>query len=196
MGCWLLVVGCGLLKPYAQPETGRLPKIRVCPEGVGAWLAGDLLRSSSKPCECDPPDTPGRLVCCRSPADRRQAGLLRPPARIKSGKGITWSTHQPLADCWLLAVNCWLLAAGCGLLKPYAQPETGKLPKIRFCPEGVGAWLAGDLLRSSSKPCERDPPDTPRSPGFAAGPRQIVGKPDSYGLRPESTRGECHNSMR
>jgi len=26
--------------------------------------------------------------------------------------------------------------------------------------------------------------------GFAAGPRQIVGKPDSYGLRPEADRGQ------
>ncbi|HXR00667.1 MAG TPA: hypothetical protein VN798_09775, partial [Pseudomonas sp.] len=31
----------------------------------------------------------------------------------------------------------------------------------RFCPEGVGVWLADDLARSVSKPCERYTPDSP-----------------------------------
>ena len=132
-----------------------------------------LFAAAVNPANAIPLTHPRRRVCCRSPADRRQAGLLRPPARIKNGK-----RHHPVSASTL--TDCGLLAA-----KSCAQPQMGKPPKTRFCPEGVGAWLAGDLLRSSSKPCERNPPDAPVA-GFAAGPRQIVGKPDSYGLRPES----------
>jgi len=57
--------------------------------------------------------------------------------------------------------------------------------------EGVGALLAGDRSGVASVPSS---PQTKRRritccaerAGFAAGARQIVGKPDSYGLRPES----------
>jgi|GEM_PF-4631621 len=34
------------------PQSPESATIRFCPEGVGAWLAGDLARSGSKPCRC------------------------------------------------------------------------------------------------------------------------------------------------
>ena len=36
------------------------------------------------------------------------------------------------------------------------------LPPIRFCPKGVGVWLADDLARSGSKSGTRGVPDAPR----------------------------------
>ena len=63
--------------------------------------------------------------CCRFPADRQQAGLLRPAARIKSDAR-RWNDQF-----------C-------------SRPENP--PRSRFCPEGVGVRLADDGLRSGPKP--------------------------------------------
>jgi hypothetical protein len=51
---------------------------------------------------------------------------------------------------------------------------------------GVGALLAGDLLRSGSKPVHAVYPMKPRSCCFGAAAQPIVGKPDSYALRAEA----------
>jgi len=65
------------------------------------------------------------------------------------------------------------------------RPESEATSRPRFCPEGVGALLAGDRPGTG-----RDSGDWVnliyRIQPFAAASRQIVGKPDSYGLRPES----------
>jgi hypothetical protein len=58
-------------------------------------------------------------------------------------------------------------------------------PPYRFCPQGVGALLAGDGLGTSPKPVGAVHLKN-RMLRFAAGSRQIVSKLDSYGLRPES----------
>ncbi|NBB10642.1 hypothetical protein [Pseudomonas sp. SLFW] len=36
--------------------------------------------------------------------------------------------------------------------------------------------MSRDLLRSNSNPGSRDSPETPQSPDFTAGPRQIAGQ--------------------
>src|ERR1700712_2752123 len=63
--------------------------------------------------------------------------------------------------------------------------------QTRVCPEGVGARLAGDLARSGSDSCNCAVPGTTKTSGFAAGPRQIAGKPGSHGLRPESKASDA-----
>ncbi|GEM_PF-3212496 len=72
-----------------------------------------------------------------------------------------------------------------GLLRPSARSKISH-PAARLCPEGVGAWLAGDLPRSGSKTSARGAPEATKPYGFATASRWIVSKLDSYGLRPEA----------
>jgi len=68
------------------------------------------------------------------------------------------------------------------------RPESNAFcaaPRYRFCPQGVGAMLAGDGLGTSPK-AVISVGQVNRMLRFAAGSRQIVSKLDSYGLRPES----------
>jgi len=67
------------LRPESKALRGAA-RCRFCPQGVGALLAGDVLRSGPRVCLI-------QRSCksyCLFPADRWQAKLLRPPARIKS----------------------------------------------------------------------------------------------------------------
>ena len=74
---------CQVYRIAASLGVGSSYKVReaftgcFCPKGVGALLAGDGLRSSAEPATSVATDTPHAQVYCRSPADRRQAGLLR-----------------------------------------------------------------------------------------------------------------------
>ena len=122
----------------------------------------------------------GRLVSGPLRAPSQTSQLPRPSARIKS-MGARRSA-SPAA---------------------FGQNQKPRRTWTCFCPEGVGAWLARDLARSGSKPCQRGMPDTPRSSGFRAAARPIADKsaptafgPNqkpggtairfSHGLRPES----------
>jgi len=58
---------------------------------------------------------------------------------------------------------------------------------IRFWPEAVGAWLAGDGVRSSPKITAPQLRQTNRIRRLATAARQIVGRLDSHGLWPELT---------
>jgi len=70
-----------------RPESNAIcaaPRYRFCPQGVGALLAGDGLGTSPKAAISVGQVNRMLRFCCRFPADRQQAGLLRPAARIKS----------------------------------------------------------------------------------------------------------------
>ncbi len=81
--------------------------------------------------------------CCA--AVRRQVGLPRPLARIKS----------PLPS-----------------MRGFYPADAG-LTAIGFCPEGVGAWLASDLARSGSKIGAPDKPKSQVCDCCAADRRQV-----------------------
>jgi len=117
----------GLLRPSARSDTAcsasraSLAPTNLCalrcrfwPEAVGAWLAGDGVRSSPDSVTPAVPHTP---LCYRCAADRQQAGLLRPSARSDTACS---ASRASLAPTNLCALRC------------------------RFWPEAVGAWLAGD----------------------------------------------------
>ena len=93
-------------------------------EGVGALLAGDGLRSSPDQGHAVSLTHHTRRIYCRCPADRRQAGLLRPAARSRSASDAITSAHQ-IHFC------------------------RRRLHIRSASAEGVGALLAGDGLRSS-----------------------------------------------
>jgi len=93
----------GLLRPAARSRLApdaisSAPQIRFCrrrlrtrsasAEGVGALLAGDGLRSSPDQGHAVSLTHHTRRIYCRCPADRRQAGLLRPTARSRSASGL------------------------------------------------------------------------------------------------------------
>jgi hypothetical protein len=66
---------------FASRATGA---DRFCPKGVGVWLADDLARSVSKPCNRYTPDPPRRLILLPVPGRSLASRLPRPSARIKS----------------------------------------------------------------------------------------------------------------
>jgi hypothetical protein len=106
--------------------------------------------------------------CCRCPADREQAALLRPPARSKSGQ-----RH--------------ISASASG------QHQNARHRKSASA-EGVGAlrgYESSDGLRSGPRPHDLGFFRHTACTGFAAGTRQIASKLRSYGLRPESKAGSA-----
>jgi len=120
------------------PTGLRTPPCRFCPEGVGALLAGDGLRSSP---EC---------------------------------QYVVWPTHR---------IHSFATASRQIVGKPdsyaFGRSEGRTSVRFCFCPQGVGALLAGDGLRSSPE-CRYAVWPTHRIHPFATASRQIVGKPDSY----------------
>jgi len=95
------------------------------------------------------PTHPMRRFCCRCSADRQQAALLRPSARIKSTKSPAPVSAEAVRVRFPRAAS--------------AKGRTRGLPAICLCPQGVGAWLADDLPRSGSKIRHRGIPDTPHA---------------------------------
>gem|GEM_PF-4039271 len=57
---------------------------------------------------------------------------------------------------------------------------------IRLCPEGVGAWLAGDLPRSGSKTGAHGAPNATESYDFATASRWIISNPVACGDQPKA----------
>ena len=169
----------------------------------------DLARSGSKTCGCGVPETP------RSPGFRPATQ----PIADKSAPTAFGQNQQPQRSASAEGVGAWLArdlarsgskTCRCGVpekprspgFRAAAQPIADKSAPtafgqnqqperttIRFCPEGVGAWLARDLARSGSKTCGCGVPEKPRSPGFRAAAQPIASKLRSYGLRPESKAG-------
>jgi hypothetical protein len=101
-------------------------------------LAGDQPGTGRNTGHPGLPDAPRSPIDCRFPADRQQAGLLRPPAESKA-------MPQPL------------------IVTP---PRAGTIDEYRFCPEGVGALLAGDRPGTGRNTRHPGLPDAPRSPGL------------------------------
>jgi len=112
-----------------------------------------------------------RRLYCRCATDRRQAGLLRPSAR----SGPLAPTNGPAARGEILA--------------PAHVRRLSSPRRHSASAAGVGAlggYDGSDGLRSGPKNhAPRYIRNTAFS-GFTAAARQIVGKPDSYGLRPEA----------
>jgi len=137
--------GCGqnqkqFVTTGMRPESNAIcaaPRFRFCPQGVGAMLAGDGLGTSPKAVISVGQVNRMFRFCCRFPADRQQAGLLRPAARIKSNSSPQRSGQNQKQ----------FVATG-------MPPELNAIcaaPRFRFCPQGVGALLAGDGLGTSPK---------------------------------------------
>src|SRR6195952_5292574 len=71
----------------ATPEVCRTPP-RFCPEGVGVGLPTIWREAAATPVNVLYSHGRGVWICCRCPADRGQAPLPRPAARIKSARRI------------------------------------------------------------------------------------------------------------
>jgi len=102
-----------------RPRPSRAPtglcaaRYRFCPQGVGALLAGDGPRSGPRVCLI-------QRSCkfyCRFPADRWQAKLLRPSARIKS---VSRRRTVPLLPAGRRSLACrrWVAKRPQGLSDP------------------------------------------------------------------------------
>jgi len=115
---------------FCPRSVGNVPHTRLCPEGVGVWLADDGLRSGPKTRVLGMSDTPHPPVLL--PLRARSSGCGPEPSDAPTAFGQNQKPVSPQIR--------------------FCPRSVGNVPHTRFCPEGVGVRLADDGLRSGPKP--------------------------------------------